>query len=117
MAGVRRARIGLRDGAAGRMRSQCQSIPGDGLFNMRRQDSLFNASYTGSHHLALLIGECAVVFMRGPNEIVTGAHKLLDLNSDARLHDGRLHDCQLKNHKSITADIAATGVSRMKESL
>jgi hypothetical protein len=53
---------------------------------MRWQDTLSQASYAGSHHVALLICEYSIVLMRGPSEIITGPHKLLDFNAEARVH-------------------------------
>ena len=50
---------------------------------MMRQDIGLERVNASHDHLALLIGECSVVFMRGPGEIVTGAHKLLDFMPEA----------------------------------
>jgi hypothetical protein len=47
------------------------------------EDTLYQASYAGSHHVALLICEYFIVLMRGPGEIITGLHKLLDFNAEA----------------------------------
>lgn len=43
------------------------------------------------HDPALLIGEGAIVVMRGPGEIVSGAHKFLDFWSHASPGKGFLH--------------------------
>jgi len=48
-----------------------------------RQDGLLESVDRGDDHLALLIGECAVVVMNGPGEIIRGAYKLLDFMSEA----------------------------------
>ena len=50
---------------------------------MRWQDVPSQALYAGSHQVALLIGECAVVVMHGHGEIIRGAYKLLDFMSEA----------------------------------
>jgi hypothetical protein len=49
---------------------------------MRWQDVPSQALYAGSHQVALLIGECSIVLMRGPSEIITGPHEFLDFYSD-----------------------------------
>ena len=52
------------------------------IIGLMRQDSFSQSSHTSDDHLALLIGECPIVLMRRPSEIITGVHKLLDFLSE-----------------------------------
>ena len=61
------------------------------IISLMRQGVLLERLDTGNNHLALLIGECSVVFMHAPSEIVTGAHKLLDFQSQGRFREARVH--------------------------
>jgi hypothetical protein len=53
------------------------------IISLMRQDVVLERVNTGHDPLALLIGECSVVFMRRAGELVTGAGKLLDFMSEA----------------------------------
>ena len=61
------------------------------IISLMRQNGLLESLDTGNDHLALLIGECSVVVMCGTGEIVTGAHKLLDFQSQGRFREAQVH--------------------------
>jgi hypothetical protein len=61
------------------------------IISLMREDVLLESLDAGLDHVALLIGECSVVFMHAPGEIVTGVHKLLDFQSQGRFREARVH--------------------------